>query len=72
VTGVSGLIALVIGMVSLSQWAGDHFPAAARELAALQDIDVPPLGFWLAGLTLVLFTVASLRYRQRLQRQQTG
>jgi len=72
VTGLSGLIALVIGVVSLSQWAGDHFPAAARALAALQNIDVSPLGFWLAGLTLVLFIVASLRYRQRILRQQAG
>ncbi|WP_407571886.1 HoxN/HupN/NixA family nickel/cobalt transporter [Deinococcus altitudinis] len=68
VTGLSGATALVIGVVSLSQWAGEHFPAAARLLSALQTVDVAPLGFWLAGLTLALFTAASLRYRQRLHR----
>ncbi|WP_394650344.1 HoxN/HupN/NixA family nickel/cobalt transporter [uncultured Deinococcus sp.] len=65
VTGLSGLIALVIGVVTLSQWAGEHFPAAAHALAALQNVDVSPLGFWLAGATLVLFAAASAAYRQR-------
>jgi len=63
VTGVSGAVAVVIGLVTLSQWAGEHFPAAARTLSALQETDVSPLGFWLAGITLALFMVASLRYR---------
>ena len=63
VTGVSGAVALVIGVVTLSQWAGEHFSAAARLLSAFQTIDVSPLGFWLAGVTLLLFVVASLRYR---------
>lgn len=65
VTGLSGAIALVIGVVTLSQWVGEHFPVAARGLAAFQDVDVSPLGFWLAGATLVLFVLASLRYNAR-------
>lgn len=65
VTGLSGVIAFAIGFVTLSQWAGEHFPAAARALAALQNVDVSPLGFWLAGLTLALFAAASVAYRQR-------
>ncbi|WP_407572221.1 HoxN/HupN/NixA family nickel/cobalt transporter [Deinococcus altitudinis] len=63
VTGVSGAVALVIGVVTLSQWAGGHFPAAARWLSALQNVDVSPLGFWLAGVTLIVFVVATVRYR---------
>ena len=62
VTGVSGLVALVIGVVTLSQWAGAHFAGAARVLAAFQHLDVSSLGFWLAGITLLLFVVASVRY----------
>ena len=65
VTGLSGVIALAIGLVTLAQWAGEHFPAAAHALSALQNVDVSPLGFWLAGATLVLFVAASLAYRQR-------
>ncbi len=61
VTGVSGLVALVIGVVTLSQWAGDHFAWAARALSVMQNIDVSPLGFWLAGITLVLFVIARQR-----------
>lgn len=64
VTGLSGVIALVIGLVSLAQWAGGKWPAAARLLAAAQETDVSPLGFWLAGLTLVLFVMARFRYRK--------
>ena len=63
VTGVSGALALIIGVVTLSQWAGEHFSAAARWPAALQNVDVSPLGFWLAGVTLLVFVVASLKYR---------
>ena len=58
VTGISGAVALAIGVVTLSQWAGEHFPAAARGLAAFQNLDVSPLGFWLAGATLGLFVFA--------------
>ncbi|MFC6668305.1 HoxN/HupN/NixA family nickel/cobalt transporter [Deinococcus radiopugnans] len=65
VTGLSGLVALVIGVVTLAQWAGEHFPAANRALGALQDVDVSPLGFWLAGLTLGLFVFARLQARGR-------
>ncbi|ABF43788.1 high-affinity nickel-transporter (plasmid) [Deinococcus geothermalis DSM 11300] len=65
VTGLSGVIALVIGVVTLAQWAGEHFPAAEASLAALQDVDVSPLGFWLAGLTLLLFVAAQLWTRAR-------
>ena len=61
VTGVSGAVALVIGVVTLSQWAGGHFSAATQALSALQNVDVSPLGFWLAGVTLALFVVARLR-----------
>ena len=68
VTGISGLVALVIGIVSLSQWAGDHFAGATRVLSGLQDIDVSPLGFWLAGVTLVLFLAASFRYARKEKR----
>ncbi|MDV6375746.1 HoxN/HupN/NixA family nickel/cobalt transporter [Deinococcus arenicola] len=71
VTGLSGAIALIIGVVTLSQWAGEHFgqhfPAAGRALAAVQDVNVSPLGFWLAGLTLALFVVAQLMLRRRRQ-----
>lgn len=65
VTGLSGVIALVIGVVTLAQWAGEHFPAAANALASLQDVDVSPLGFWLAGLTLMLFAGAQLWVRRK-------
>lgn len=58
VTGVSGLMALVIGVVTLTQWAAGHFSWMAGRLSALQGLDVSPLGFWLAGLTLLLFVVA--------------
>ncbi|WP_407543244.1 high frequency lysogenization protein HflD (plasmid) [Deinococcus radiomollis] len=68
VTGISGLVALVIGVVSLSQWAGTHFAAAARMLSGLQAIDVSPLGFWLAGVTLALFLAASFRYARKNRR----
>ncbi|CAM3163598.1 Nickel/cobalt efflux system [Deinococcus saxicola] len=67
VTGLSGSIALIIGVVTLSQWAGEHFSAAARAMAAVQNVDVSPLGFWLAGLTLALFVVARLVFRRRRQ-----
>lgn len=67
VTGLSGLGALVIGVVTLAQWAGEHFPAVGRALAALQHVDVSSLGFWLAGFTLGLFVVARLQYRARLR-----
>ena len=63
VTGLSGVIALVIGVVTLSQWAAEHFPAAHRALSSMQDLDVSPLGFWLAGLTLVFFVAAQLLVR---------
>lgn len=67
VTGLSGAVALVVGVVTLSQWAGEHFPAAARALRTLQDVDVSSLGFWLAGLTLGLFVFTRLQYRARLR-----
>ncbi|MDO4245806.1 MAG: high frequency lysogenization protein HflD [Deinococcus sp.] len=53
VTGLSGLIALVIGVVTLTQWAGEHFPRLA--LGWAEHWDVSALGFWLAGLTLAIF-----------------
>ncbi|WP_051935466.1 HoxN/HupN/NixA family nickel/cobalt transporter [Deinococcus sp. YIM 77859] len=65
VTGLSGAVALVIGTVTLAQWAGEHFPAAGLALAALQDVDVSPLGFGLAGLTLLLYGGAQLWARAR-------
>lgn len=65
VTGISGAVALVIGVVTLSQWAGDHSAEAAKALAFLQNIDVSPLGFWLAGIVLGLFVFANLRLRRR-------
>ncbi|WP_291424607.1 high frequency lysogenization protein HflD [Deinococcus sp.] len=65
VTGLSGLIALVIGLVTLGQWAAEHFPAAGRALAVLQNVDVSPLGFWLAGLTLALYLGAQVWLRRR-------
>ncbi len=65
VTGVSGGVALVIGVVTLSQWAGAHFAQASNLLAWVQDIDVSPLGFWLAGIVLGLFVIANLRLRKR-------
>lgn len=66
VTGISGLVALVIGAVTLAQWAGAHFAGAARVLAVFQNLDVSLLGFWLAGLILLLFVGASVKYaRQR-------
>jgi len=69
VTGVSGAVALVIGVVTLAQWAGDHFVGAARTFSALQDVDVSPLGFWLAGTVLGLFVVANLHLRKRNSRR---
>jgi nickel/cobalt transporter (NiCoT) family protein len=63
VTGVSGAVALVIGSVTLLQWAGAHFAGAARTFAVFQKVDVSPLGFWLAGLTLVAFVIAWWRFR---------
>lgn len=53
VTGLSGLIALVIGLVTLAQWASEHFPRLA--LGWTEHWDVSTLGFWLAGLTLTIF-----------------
>lgn len=53
VTGLSGLIALVIGVVTLTQWASEHFPRLA--LGWTEHWDVSMLGFWLAGLTLAIF-----------------
>ena len=70
VTGVSGLVALVIGVVTLSKWAGDHFAWAARAGSVMQNIDVSSFGFWLAGLTLVLFVIA--RQRQLKNRPALG
>ena len=60
VTTLSGVMALVIGSIELIQWAGDHFPVAHRLFAALQDWDTSPLGYWLAGLTLLIFGSAQL------------
>ena len=65
ITGLSGAVALVIAVVTLAQWAGEHFPAAGRALAAWQDVDVSPLGFGLAGLALVLFLSAQVWHRGR-------
>lgn len=62
VTGLSGGTALVIGVISLGQWAGAHFPAAARSLAAVRDTDVSPLGAGLSGAVLALFL--AFRWRE--------
>ncbi|WP_255639864.1 hypothetical protein [Deinococcus taeanensis] len=56
ITGRSGGVALVIGAVTLAQWAGDHFPAAA--LPALRHVDLFPVGFGLTGLAAALFVGA--------------
>ncbi len=61
VTGLSGVIALVIGAASLGQWAARHF--AAPRGAWLQSLDVSSLGFWLAGGTLLLFLIAARAHR---------
>lgn len=53
ITALSGLIALIIGAVTLLQWAQAHLHLRIGVAAAW---DVSPLGFWLAGLTLVLFS----------------
>ncbi|GGR19646.1 HoxN/HupN/NixA family nickel/cobalt transporter [Deinococcus ruber] len=63
VTGVSGAVALTIGSVTLSQWAEAHFAGAARTFAFVQKVDVSPLGFWLAGLTLGAFVITWWRFR---------
>ena len=63
VTGLSGAMALVIGFVTLSQWAGEHF--AGVHLGFLEHWDVSPLGFWLAGLTFLIFAVSALKYRRK-------
>lgn len=51
VTGLSGTIALLIGSVTLTQWAGEHHLLPE----VLGHLDVSSLGFWLAGLTLLLY-----------------
>jgi len=58
VTGISGGVALTIGGVTLAQWAGEHSAGIASLLAIVQNVDVSPLGFWLAGTVLVLFVLA--------------
>ena len=63
VTGVSGAVALVIGSVTLMQWTEAHFAGTARTFAFFQKVDVSPLGFWLAGLTLIAFMVTWWRLR---------
>nr|WP_246580512.1 high frequency lysogenization protein HflD [Deinococcus aestuarii] len=64
ITGLSGVLALVIGVVTLMGWAAEHFPAA-RALSAWEAVDLSPLGFWLAGLALVLFLTAQVWSRWR-------
>lgn len=63
-TGLSGVLALVIGIVTLAGWAAEHFPAA-RALSAWEALDISALGFWLAGLALALFLVAQVWDRWR-------
>lgn len=65
VTGLSGLIALVIGLVTLTQWAGDHFEGVARVTAAIQHWDISPLGFALAGLTALIFGLSAWHWRRQ-------
>ena len=65
ITGLSGVMALVIGTVTLAQWASEHFPAAANTLAVLRNVDLSSLGFGLTGLALVLFVGAQLWTRHR-------
>lgn len=64
ITGLSGVLALVIGVVTLMGWAAKHFPSA-RALGAWETLDISPLGFWLAGLTLALFLAAQVWSRWR-------
>ncbi len=71
VTGLSGVMALVIGAVTLGQWAGQHVPALAQALAGVQRLDVSLLGFWLAGLTALLFAGAQWYLKLRTG-EQTG
>ena len=63
VTGVSGAVALAIGGVTLLHWTRAHFDGAARPLAVFQEMNVSPLGFWLAGLTLIAFMVTWWRFK---------
>lgn len=65
VTGLSGAVALLIGLVTLSQWAADHFVWAAQTLAAVQKIDVTWLGFGLTAVVLALSVAAGRQYRGR-------
>ncbi|GAA5436693.1 HoxN/HupN/NixA family nickel/cobalt transporter [Deinococcus aquaticus] len=62
VTGLSGLVALVVGVVTLGAWAAEHFPALSG-LRSLEALDLAPLGFGLTGAAGLLFLVAVLRRR---------
>ncbi|WP_102126846.1 HoxN/HupN/NixA family nickel/cobalt transporter [Deinococcus planocerae] len=64
ITGLSGVLALVVGVVTLAAWVGEHFPSA-RALSAWEAVDISPLGFWLAGVALVLFLTAQVWSRWR-------
>ncbi|GAA5500588.1 nickel transporter NixA [Deinococcus xinjiangensis] len=66
VTGLSGVIALVIGSVTLLQWAGEHHLLPDW----LSAVDVSPLGFWLAGLTFMLFGTARWFFTKDLNSRQ--
>ncbi|MEW6421294.1 MAG: high frequency lysogenization protein HflD, partial [Deinococcota bacterium] len=60
VTGLSGVVALVVGVVTLGVWAAGHFPALSG-LRGLEALDLAPLGFGLTGAAGLLFLVAVLR-----------
>ncbi|WP_291431172.1 high frequency lysogenization protein HflD [Deinococcus sp.] len=63
VTGLSGLVALVVGVVTLGAWAAEHFPALSG-LRALELLDLAPLGFGLTGAAGLLFLAAVLRRKR--------
>lgn len=62
VTGLSGVVALVVGVVTLGAWAAEHFPALSG-LRSLEALDLAPLGFGLTGAAGLLFLAALLRRR---------
>lgn len=62
VTGLSGLVALVVGVITLGAWAAEHFPALSG-LRSLEALDLAPLGFGLTGAAGLLFLAAVLRRR---------
>jgi high-affinity nickel-transport protein len=62
VTGVSAAAAVGIGGVTLVQVAAEHVPAMSRAPGA--SVSLEPYGLVLAGVLLVAWLVALLRFRQ--------